>query len=767
MPRSTSHVLNMQRVRQKIMEKSVKHLGNTQVSLQILGSGARGTPRCVYLMTHHSKYVFNCGEGSQRLAHEHKCRLVKLEHIFVTSASWNNLGGVPGMLLTLQNVGVPGINVHGPKGSIEIFNALKRFVQLTDLKIHEAKCDELKTFQDQVMTVMYVPVINPNVQKMEPINIGEEVTDDIINYYDYTTNSNGKRVLDSTAQKESKAPKIERTPNNERISSVMSYICKLHPRAGKLDLAKCVEKGVKPGRDLGQLKAGHDVTLPDGTVVFSKDVLSSSTPGPVFLVVECPSEDYLEPFVSQPAFTKYQTGGVSSADDIPYCIVHFTPQNVMDDPRYVDWMGKFGLNTRHIVVNEENECMGTEAVHRHQHKLHTLHPDIFPFLNEDSFKKRTRPEDLPVIHRARTLDTVHLQPELLFDKKKELLLQPEEYLNEIFETEGFLDELAEVQTILSNREKSLPKNEYPKIVMLGTGCSIPSKVRNTSGILVRVDENHSILLDCGEGTFGQIVRIYGRSEADNIVKTIKAVYVSHLHADHHMGLINLLKEREKATQDLLYLLAPKHIASWLQMYHKRFEPILHRMRHVYNSEFLMDVDQSKEPVYADVYAALNVQAITMVHVRHCPYSYGISVILRDGKKIVYSGDTLPSENLVRLGQDCDLLIHEATMEDDLLEEAKVKQHSTVSQAIQVGKQMQAKFTLLTHFSQRYSVIPQLPQDENRPKFDDVGIAYDNMHISLSQLPLLSPMYPALKLMFNKHYVGLEAKAAKRQRRVAD
>lgn len=129
---------------------------------------------------------------------------------------------------------------------------------------------------------------------------------------------------------------------------------------------------------------------------------------------------------------------------------------------------------------------------------------------------------------------------------------------------------------------------------------------------------------------------------------------------------------------------------------------------------------------------------------------------------IFSGDTLPCENLVKLGENCDLLIHEATMEDDLLQEAKTKYHSTVSQAIQAGKQMQAKFTLLTHFSQRYSVIPQLPQDENRPKFDDVGIAYDNMHISLSQLSLLPPMYPALKLMFNKHYEQLEERAARRR-----
>lgn len=100
------------------------------------------------------------------------------------------------------------------------------------------------------------------------------------------------------------------------------------------------------------------------------------------------------------------------------------------------------------------------------------------------------------------------------------------------------------------------------------------------------------------------------------------------------------------------------------------------------------------------------------------------------------------------------------MEDDLVNEAKMKFHSTTSQAIQVGKQMRSKFTLLTHFSQRYSVIPPLPNDGS--KLNNVGIAYDNMHVSLSQLPLLPLMYPTLKMMFIKHYEDIEDRAARRR-----
>lgn len=42
----------------------------------------------------------------------------------------------------------------------------------------------------------------------------------------------------------------------------------------------------------------------------------------------------------------------------------------------------------------------------------------------------------------------------------------------------------------------------------------------------------SLLLDCGEGTFGQLCRHYGDA-VDDVLSKISTVFVSHLHADHH------------------------------------------------------------------------------------------------------------------------------------------------------------------------------------------------------------------------------------------
>lgn len=48
--------------------------------------------------------------------------------------------------------------------------------------------------------------------------------------------------------------------------------------------------------------------------------------------------------------------------------------------------------------------------------------------------------------------------------------------------------------------------EEMEIVLLGTGSSQPSKYRNVSSVYVNLFSKGSLLLDCGEGTLGQLKR---------------------------------------------------------------------------------------------------------------------------------------------------------------------------------------------------------------------------------------------------------------------
>ena len=48
---------------------------------------------------------------------------------------------------------------------------------------------------------------------------------------------------------------------------------------------------------------------------------------------------------------------------------------------------------------------------------------------------------------------------------------------------------------------------------------------------------------------------------------------------------------------------------------------------------------------------------------------------------------------------------QATFEDELIGEAKLKRHSTTGEAVGVGRRAGAYRTILTHFSQRYAKLP--------------------------------------------------------------
>ncbi|XP_076637968.1 ribonuclease Z [Colletes latitarsis] len=735
---------NIISMRQK---KKIKMLttNNTSLTLQVLGSGATGAPCSIFVSTDHVNYIFNCGEGTQRLAHEYHCKLSKLDHVFVTRPTWKNLGGIPGLLLTIQEIGVPMINIHCSDGMDDLLDSLKQFVYLSKIDITHAPIDALKPYKDNIMTVWYVPI---SVASDNVTDSSTKLSTESQNH----SNISGKRVMNAEETEENCSQiekKLKTTPK------VICYICEIKPKRGKLSFEKCIQLGIEAGPHLRLLKEGINFTREDGTVIMSKDVCTPDGPKLVFAVIECPGEKYLDSVVNHPAFSKYSVS--NPEDGHILCIFHFTPERIVNNKKYQDWINTFPHNTQHILLNNENYCMGSEAVYKNQYLLNLLHPEIFPLLKEDCFKKdkKTKKNN---IHRARTMQTLNVHP-YIEEMKCMVLPNPNTYINEVFKIPKFEDELTKLQTnieIKTAELELLDTREYPRIVMLGTGSSIPNKVRNTSGILLRIDENTSILMDCGEGTFSQIVRFYGASNVGNILRTIKAVYISHLHADHHIGLIGLLQARGKYTNDKIYLIAPGQIMRWLNLYNNQFEPISQFYKLVDNYDLYLNTHKLSLVYETTMYDTLNIQEINTVYVKHCKFSYGVAVILKDGRKIVYSGDAMPCDNLINLGKDCDLLIHEATMEDGLQDLAKQKSHSTTSQAINAGKLMNAKFTLLTHFSQRYSKIPLLSEEE-----ENVGLAYDNMDIKLSQLPLLSLFYPCIKLMFNEYYKILESRSKRR------
>jgi ribonuclease Z len=70
-------------------------------------------------------------------------------------------------------------------------------------------------------------------------------------------------------------------------------------------------------------------------------------------------------------------------------------------------------------------------------------------------------------------------------------------------------------------------------IFLGTGGSVPSARRSTASVLI-ARGGERLMFDCGEGTQRQLQRSLGLIQVD-------AIYLTHFHADHVLGLPGLLK----------------------------------------------------------------------------------------------------------------------------------------------------------------------------------------------------------------------------------
>lgn len=89
-----------------------------------------------------------------------------------------------------------------------------------------------------------------------------------------------------------------------------------------------------------------------------------------------------------------------------------------------------------------------------------------------------------------------------------------------------------------------------------------------------------------------------------------------------------------------------------------------------------------------------------------------------GRKVIIAGDSYDSSELLKIGQNCDVIVHEATLSDEMKEQALENGHSTPSQTVKLAIDMNAEHLILTHVSQRYKPFekdPQVPFEEESKK----------------------------------------------------
>lgn len=143
---------------------------------------------------------------------------------------------------------------------------------------------------------------------------------------------------------------------------------------------------------------------------------------------------------------------------------------------------------------------------------------------------------------------------------------------------------------------------------------------------------------------------------------------------------------------------------------------------------------------------LGIHTLQTCRVPHFNTSHALSLTInhRSPLKLTFSSDTPPCEDLIRLGRDSTLLIHEATYPDEFIGKASQNRHSTLSQAIEQSNKMNAKYTILTHFSQRQN-IPFV----DSVKHKNIGIAFDFMELTEKDFPKLSLLNRKYQQLFKQ------------------
>ncbi|MBI2084276.1 MAG: ribonuclease Z [Candidatus Aenigmarchaeota archaeon] len=304
-----------------------------------------------------------------------------------------------------------------------------------------------------------------------------------------------------------------------------------------------------------------------------------------------------------------------------------------------------------------------------------------------------------------------------------------------------------------------------EITFLGTVSGIPTRDRNHSAIIFEhyTDTKSTLLFDCGEGTQKQLM-LAGINFMD-----IDNIFISHWHADHFAGLIPLIQtmNMEKRRKELKIYgpEAERFVADIIDLGYfglrfpieavnvpfegdeittildeENFEvcsvPMLHTVpsaAYCFKEKDTWNIDLGKLKEHG-----LKRGVWLKKLKKHNEAEYkGKKIKIEDvsnkkeGLKVVYTGDTKPNENTVKISENADMLIHDGTFLE--LDESKGKYHADVGEAAKIAEEANVKKLILTHISRRYNKEDIKEMEEKAKKiFPHTTIAHDMMKLTLKK-----------------------------------
>ncbi len=290
------------------------------------------------------------------------------------------------------------------------------------------------------------------------------------------------------------------------------------------------------------------------------------------------------------------------------------------------------------------------------------------------------------------------------------------------------------------------------IVMLGTGAAIPSPKRNQAAILLHYGPEY-FLFDCGEGTQLQL------EKAGVSPSKISKIFISHWHADHFAGLLPLIEtlhiQKRKEPLEIYGPEATRFMDALIELSYwgigfrieaidcgeeeietvckgEEYEILSIKVKHsvpavgyCFQEKEHWNIDVGKASKFGLKGKQLKiVKEKGEIKVGNKIVTLSEIATKKEGRKVIYSGDTEACQTLFEVAKGADLLIHDATFVEPVGE----RPHSSVGEIAKLAKDYNLKKLVLTHFSRRYRNDEIL--ETAKPIFKNVIVAEDLMKIKI-------------------------------------